>query len=290
MREGYCRPIPFRDTDAFRRRFELRLDMDCEDPFTFELWSRYDRRAKQVRPIFIDVWTRCRKCDACRKRKAMYWSGRARTEFDKSPATYMVTLTMRPEVHYHFDAVMHRNHPELAEALRVQARDTGLAAATLFRFRAQTVGAEVQKYLKRIRLRAPYRYLQVAEAHKESGSAVSGRPHFHLLVHEQEMGALVHESEYRLDRGYCTRCSRWHTREGELCDHAFVRYQWAHGHTKVVRCMDAKSAMYLCKYVSKSLSFKVRASQGYGEEGLDTKAGLPQTRNGYEVRPEGSES
>lgn len=213
----------------------------------------------------------------------MYWSGRARAEFEKWPATYMVTLTMRPEMHYHFDAIMYDRFPQLAK--EIKALPEGLAAATLFTRRTQVVGPEVTKYLKRVRLRAPFRYLQVAERHREPEpgevSAVAGRPHFHILLHELELGALVKPEEYRLERGYCTRCARFHTKEGELCDHAYLRQQWTYGFTKIRRCVDSRSATYLCKYISKAMSSRVRASIDYGGEGL-VEAGPHLARSGTE--------
>lgn len=215
----------------------------------------------------------------------MYWAHRAVDEFYANPSTYMVTLTLAPEMHYFFDAQMHSSAPELGPRLSAmeKAGETGLASATLFRARAQTIGAEVQRYLKRIRKRAPFRYLQVAEAHgSDSHPGVAGRPHFHILLHELELGTLITESEYKLEAGPCTRCSRWHKNAGELCDHAFVRVQWPHGHTKVVRCIDHKSAFYLCKYMSKAMEVRVRASIDYG----DWTPGLAVTRAGGEIRDE----
>lgn len=212
----------------------------------------------------------------------MYWAARAVEEFHANPSTYMVTLTLRPEMHYHFDAVMHQRAPELLPRLREieKAGRSGLASATLFRARAQNMGTEIQRYLKRLRKRAPLRYLQVAEAHREGESLVAGRPHFHLLVHEVELGTLVRPGEYRVENGHCPRCDRWHKSAFELCDHAFVRTQWPHGYTKVVRCVDEKTAYYLCKYMSKAMEVRVRASLDYG----DWRPGLAvQARAGSET-------
>lgn len=256
-------PIGYVETTRFRRKFRMALAMDCEEPFTYELHARYDGRGRQAKPIWVEVETRCRKCERCRKRKSMYWAGRAITEFQRNPSTYMVTLTFAPEVHYFYDAVMHERFPHLNEELKARQ---GLASATLFAYRARVLGHEVTKYLWRLRKRARFRTMIVAEAHAESGSAVAGRPHFHILLHEVEDGTLILDTEWRPEAGFCTRCNRVHDKPGEVCDHAFVRYQWAHGFTKVVRCVDAKSVYYLCKYVSKALASRVRASKGYGVE------------------------
>lgn len=256
-------PVAWIDTNEFVRSYVMYLAMDCEEPFVYTMTARYDARGRQAKHISCDVHTRCRKCESCRRRKSMYWAGRAITEFQRNPSTYMVTLTMRPEMHYHFDAVMHERFPGLASELK--ASSDGLASATLFAHRARVIGCEVTKYLKRLRKRAPFRTMVVAEAHKEGDSLVAGRPHFHLLIHEVENGTLIQDSEWRLDQGFCTRCNRIHSDSGMVCDHAFVRYQWPHGFTKVVRCVDEKSVYYLCKYVSKAMMSRVRASQRYGD-------------------------
>ena len=120
--------------------------------------------------------------------------------------------------------------------------------------------------------RGPFRYLLVAERHlANSASEAYGRPHFHLLVHEKA-AALITEREWSPHAGPCENgClnkwgkPRYHV-AGEVCDHALIRGQWPHGFTKVIRCMDAKSAVYVCKYVSKDPMARVRASIGYGGE------------------------
>lgn len=84
-------------------------------------------------------------------------------------------------------------------------------------------------------------------------------------------------SEWQDFEGFCEAGCRdpngrpvWHE-AGTLHDHAFVRQQWPLGFTTVKRCMDMKSAVYVCKYVSKDPMARVRASIGYGKtlEGID---------------------
>jgi len=278
---GWLRPMPWAGEDRFRRHFRADLSMDCEGPYEYTLYGRYDRRNDMGRAIFVTMKTRCRKCEPCRERRSLYWSARAMTEYDRWPSTYMVTLTLRPEVHYYFDAKVH-------EALRpkhaIEASEGRLAPATLYAYRARVLGAEVTKYLKRVRKRAPFRYLLVAEAHKNAG-AVFKRPHFHLLIHEVETGTLVKPHERAAQDGMCHTCGRLHY-AGELCDHAFLRTRWEHGFTKAVLAYDSKSVYYLCKYISKDMQARVRASIDYGEERLSPNA-LNELGLGPERRSEG---
>jgi len=283
---GWCKPVPSHDVEGrFRRRFAADLAMDCEEPITVEVWGRYDRRCKQTTAIFVDVTTRCRKCESCLRRKARFWTGRAMTEYLGANATWMVTLTLRPEMHYYFDARMQQPLYRGSRMVRdaVRPPEGGLASATGFRLRAREIGYEITDYLKRVRkYRGPFRYLLVAERHlANSASEAYGRPHFHLLVHEGA-AALITANEWAAHAGPCEHgCTNVHGKPryhvaGEVCDHALVRGQWPHGFTKVMRCMDVKSAVYVCKYVSKDPMARVRASIGYGGE----KEAPPQTLDG----------
>lgn len=272
--EGWCEAVPSHDVPGrFRRRFKADLSMNCEDPRVVEVFGRYNRKCEQVRGIFVDVSTRCRKCETCLSNKARFWTARARDEFERAGSTYMVTLTLRPEVHYELDARMQvpliRGRKMVRDAVGPLS---GLAPATLFRYRAREIGYEITDMLKRIRKRSPYRYLLVAERHmKDPNSPVFGRPHFHMLLHLNEGSPLVQPSDWQDFEGPCEAACRtpqgrpvWHKR-GTVHDHAFVRSQWPHGFTTVMRCMDSKSAVYVCKYVSKDPMARVRASIGYGK-------------------------
>lgn len=287
LAEGWCRRINRVDANGApvdldrytrpRRYFVANLSMDCESPKVVEIWGRYNRRSEQTKPIFVDVHTRCRKCEACLSRKAKYWTGRAFDEFNAAPATYMITLTVEPELHYQFDARMQQPLYRGSTLIRDKVGPlNGLAPATIFRLRAREIGYEVTDYLKRIRKRAKFRYLLVAERHmKNPESPVYGRPHFHVLLHELKDGSLVHPNEWQLEPGPCEADCKYgtsrlvHKKPGTVHDHAFVRTQWAHGFTTVVRCVDVKSAIYVCKYVSKDPMARVRASIGYGKTTTD---------------------
>ena len=96
------------------------------------------------------------------------------------------------------------------------------------------VGREVTRYLKRVRKEsgARVRYLLVAERHK------SGQPHLHIMVHEADQERPVR---------YATLANQWKL--------GFVHFKLA---------QDTKTAAYVCKYISKALLARVRASLRYG--------------------------
>lgn len=109
-----------------------------------------------------------------------------------------------------------------------------------FAERLKEIGREVTLWLKRVRKvsGAPLRYLLVAERHK------SGDPHLHILLTETDAAKPV----------------RYRT----------LAQQWKLGFTKFNLARDSKVALYICKYISKDLSARVRASLGYGKDVKDT--------------------
>ena len=90
---------------------------------------------------------------------------------------------------------------------------------------------EIQRFLKRIRKnsKAKLRYICVQELHK------NGNPHYHLLIHEVE--------------GTLTK--------------AVLQSAWSYGFSQA-KLADPKTAIYVCKYLTKSQGARVRASLGYG--------------------------
>ena len=113
-----------------------------------------------------------------------------------------------------------------------------------FMERMTEIGREVTLYLKRVRKEsgARVRYLLVAEAHK------SGLPHLHILVHEASPDKPV----------------RHKTLEG----------QWKLGFTRFKLAHDVKTASYVCKYISKALLARVRASLRYGQGEAERPEGI----------------
>ena len=188
-----------------------------------------DQRTKI--PLTLRLTVRCRRCDACRRRRAMFWRLRAQAETQAAVRTWFGTLTLRPELH---QQCVDRARTALAH----QGVDfDALPFGEQFTERCKYSGELVTKYLKRVRKDAkmPFRFLCVTEHHK------SGLPHYHLLVHEAVEGSVKH---------------------------ATLRGQWDAGFCKWVLVQDLKQASYLCKYLSKATVARVRASVAYGEGGL----------------------
>lgn len=266
------------------RVVKLNLAMDCEEPYAFELFARSRKIIGRVVYTVIGE-SRCRKCFSCVRRKSLFWTGRAVTEFLQAPRTWFGTLTLSPEEHFRIDA-------------RAQARLWSksvdwrrLSAMEQFEERAKEVGLEMTNFIKRLRkgngvvsdagpalphLGVKIRYLLIAEQHDSvhTSDEMRGRPHYHMLIHEQEAGALVvgnPKAALLSASGRSLEMERRHykTRTGWkpgvfAADEAFIRRQWKLGYTKFQMADSANSAVYVCKYLTKALHVRVRASQGYG--------------------------
>lgn len=181
-------------------------------------------------PLCVEISTRCRKCDKCRKARADEWRYRAREELRRAARSWFGTLTLSPAAHYRV----------LCEA-RAHASARAVPWATLtdderFKRVALTSLKEVTKYIKRVRKQSgvPLRYICVTERHK------SGLPHFHLLVHEVELRPVTHK---------------------------ILSSQWTLGFEKwrLVPFEDLNSARYVTKYLTKDAKTRIRASQLYGQ-------------------------
>ena len=220
----------------------------CIKPVPIELLGRSEDGSKV---LYIDIWTRCRRCTKCLQRRMYDWQDRARFETLMASRTWFGTLT--------FDA----GEQYLAEA-RAQSREDSqgvywseLTGLQQFSAHVREHSAELTKWLKRVRKQSgsSYRYLLVAEAHK------SGWPHFHCLIHERAGFLPI----------------SWRTLNG----------QWKPGFSQFKLVENLDQAVYLCKYLSKSLLARVRASKGYGRmtdfpigEVRDVKTSTPQAKLG----------
>lgn len=263
------------------RKVTLRLAMDCAEPYRSTMYSRISAtHGRKVQPFTIWIEAQCRKCPKCKRRRAMYWQGRALTEYMMAPRTLFGTITMSVEEHLRLDDLI---HVRLAEG-RVGFRD--LSAREIFEERVKEFGAEVTKYLDRLRKGDEthprpirHRYLLIAEVHdsEKTSPEMKGRPHFHLLLHEVgQAGQLVHgdpmeailtgdrDGEY-IRKFRKDRWGRWQP-IAVVADDAFIRKNWTLGFTNLQWAQSAASATYVCKYLSKSLMLRVRASQHYGDE------------------------
>lgn len=219
---------------------------DCHKPWTTVLWGRaaapHGEKRVLVRPLkenttaILEIETRCRKCPACLWARQRRWYGAAMQELALAPRTWFGTLTLSPENHFRY---------QLLAQKRCEARSVdyhALSASEQYVERHNAIGAELTRYLKRIRKNsgAKLRYLLVAEKHK------SGEPHYHMLLHEVNHGGKV------LHRHLS---NAWHL--------GFENWRLSDP-------LKPKSAAYLCKYLAKSAEARVRASQRYGGASSDT--------------------
>lgn len=288
---------------VFQRAVRLRLNMDCVDPYPFELIARYSSFARKPKGLMVIYGlSRCRKCDPCRERRSLFWTGRAMDEFRASARTYLGTFTTSVDKDQEFDWRLLTGFR--GEGLpRVPPIDIyGLPEARRFEARASIIGDEISKWLKRLRKgqdrplagghwRPKLRYLLIAEAH--DGESTSdwkrGRPHFHILLHEQEAGALVqgdlHQAwtrgrSYELVKRRVFERGQWIDTLWASND-AWIKTMWEHGHSSFRLCVDAKSAVYPCKYLTKGMRLRVRASLAYGGvTGNQSRIGAPLTEGG----------
>lgn len=224
-------------------------------------------------PIWLIAEVPCRKCDNCLKRRARAWSIRAQQEFRVAQRTWFGTLTVSPQA---MSAALNHARARVA-ANEILDAATGEflkedyerlpeneRVAHLHRY----FSPRITRYLKRVRkgalpeylwpkaaiassLIGPYkiygrffeawathfRFLCVAELGSENG-----RLHYHMLVHERVGSDPIRR--------------------------VLLSNQWRSeglGYTDFHLCNTASQASYLCKYLTKSLLVRVRASKNYGE-------------------------
>jgi len=267
-------------------RWEVNSAGECEAPVVAHFIGRAipglpgSRMPKGIRAYLVSTVRRCRRCEWCKMMRASHWSHRARTEYDRASRTWLGTITLSPLNHVQLDAkVASRAHETGAAWL------TDWSASDQFRARCEVMGAMISVWIKRFRqaevrrrrrearrhvfvipgkqtrsrsrftlgrfsvVPADFRYLLVAEMHK------SGRPHFHILVHEEWPFELVRANEY------------YRTQKGavRVDDRAMIRQKWQLGFTQFELCAEERQATYLCKYLAKDMLWRVRASTRYGD-------------------------
>lgn len=274
---GYAEHVGFRN-------YMLRMAMDCEDPYRFTLYSRGSiRDGVRVPPLTVHGESRCRKCFSCSRRRSKMWAARAIKEYEKWPLTLFGTFTMSPQEHYEVDV-------RATQLLAERSVDFDCASdAERFTARARVFGAEVTNWIKRIRSGRdghtfiPIRYLLIAEAHDSENTSpdMVGRPHYHMLLHSMEPSSAVIGSPQRAievgpSKTSCDvlagewECRNVLDRKGNwvpkafVRDEAFIRRQWTLGHTKWQWADSHASAFYVCKYLTKAMHVRVRASLHYG--------------------------
>lgn len=216
---------------------------NCENPHRVE---RKYSNGKGTGSLHLDLDVRCRRCRSCLRYRAYVWRERAVTELRLSARTWFTTLTLSPDFQYR----------AIAQA-ELHARSRGVRWAELdddqrLSRRHAVIGQEITRFLKRLRKNAgvPIRYLLVLERHK------SGDPHYHLLLHEPVPGR-----ELR---------------------HRHIKDAWRWGFSQARLVADdhpEKASSYVAKYISKTLSNRVRASRGYGS-GYASEFLAEKARNG----------
>lgn len=191
-------------------------------------WFRERRKAT----AYIKV--RCRKCENCLNHRRRQWTAKAILETKVSRRTWFVTLTYDPNHRF----IAKAKAEKLCRTRRAEGFDM-LTPNERFRAIERQTSADVTRWLKRLRKNtsAKVRYLLVSEAHKD------GFPHYHLLVHETDNVSVSKRD---------------------------IQGSWQAGFSgaKLVDTHDAKATGYVCKYLSKSASTRVRASQRYGDANL----------------------
>lgn len=188
----------------------------------------YDGHASS-HPIWLTLMTRCRRCKACLRARAMKWRNAALCELERSSRTWFCTFTLREDEQW-------LNTCRASEAARKRSVVfSDLSPGDQFRESVRAFGPSLTRYLKRVRKNsgAKMRYLLVAEAHK------SGLPHFHALLHEMDPARPLRK-----------RC---------------IEDAWGYGFTNVKLVNDQAPAWYVCKYLTKDVATRVRSSLHYGK-------------------------
>lgn len=261
------------------RRVTLELAMDCEGPFRKTLYSSISAtHGKAVAPMWVYLAMQCRQCFSCKRRRSLFWQAKAFTEYSMCANTLFGTITMSPAEQCRLDDLITLR---LAKG-RVDFNQ--LSQREIFAERVKEFGAEVTKWLKRVRKlrKLPHgalRYLLVAEVHDSESTSeeMRGRPHYHILMHEHEAGQLVdgnpldvlrtreRSGDYVHRWVMNNRLNKWEERVF-LADDAPIRAAWSLGFTNFQWAHSAQAATYVCAYLSKSLMLRVRPSLHYGDE------------------------
>lgn len=187
----------------------------------------YDGRFS-AHALWITITVRCRRCAECLKQRAAKWRTAAMTELERSSRSWFCTFTLNPHEQF-----MLTCKSAIAEQKRSVDFHT-LEGPDAFRSRVRTFGPDIGRFFKRVRKNsgAKIRYLWVAEAHK------TGLPHFHALLHECDPARPLRK--------------------------AVIKDAWGYGFSDVKLVNDQAPAWYVCKYLTKYASARVRASLHYG--------------------------
>lgn len=178
--------------------------------------------------LYLEHWLRCNRCSECLKHRARLWAARIHYEVENAPRTWFGTLTLNPS----------RLFQTELEARRAVAGYDQLPLWDKRKERLRVSGSEVTRYMKRLRKEATAKIRFVCVTETTSSGEREFHPHYHLLVHEQTRGALLHSV---LAKHWTWGFEKWRLIEPQ------TRPEW-----------------YLCKYLLKERGDRVRASVLYG--------------------------
>jgi hypothetical protein len=209
---------------------------DCLSPKVREFDGRVSKRDQKYvlplqdgRSIFVTLTVRCRKCEKCLSARAARWRYRVKHEHSKAVRSWFSTLTLRPDVHEH-----------IANQCRLHFIRNGLDFDMLpekdqWKELVKAHGRLTTLFYKRVRKAgARIRYCQVAEKHK------SGLLHWHVIIHEPS--------------------------PDHPALHAVLKKAWEWGFSDFKLADNSHEVTYICKYLTKSVLAKVRASTDYGKD------------------------
>lgn len=256
-----ARPDVREDGLAYKRRLRWDIAGSCESPRIQEYWSKFHVSTKRGVPLGVELTVRCRKCRWCLAKRRNEWASKAVNEVKAAPRTWFLTLTLAPEHHYRAECAV-RAAVAGYDSLPHDKRFRALLALVRASMRGDeppfSYSRELTLFLKRVRKnsKARFRYLLVAEAHK------SGLPHFHMLLHEVE----------------------------QPIRKAVIKAAWQVGFSKVALCEGSHGALYLCKYLAKDASTRIRASFKYGSAISTHEMHSDSVRTMTPTNPEAGES
>lgn len=205
----------------------------CDDPCKIARGTKAGGMNKAVEVAFH---VPCRKCEKCLKFRRLQWRDRAMTEILRSPRTWFITLTFDP---HHLAGIKIEATSPVTNLKKVEGKMEWFES-TSYRTVERTAYAHVQKYLKRLRKSSgrKFKYLAVFEL-----GSKTGRPHYHLLLHEQD-GPVTKQM---IEDQWRSFVSARLVAKDELRD---VR----------------RKASYITSYATKSFDIRPRASVAYGKD------------------------
>lgn len=226
----------------------------CERPILRAKIGRreFHRRETTAKPLVLNQYLRCRKCDGCIVHNKNSWAMRARDEFYSSVRTWMATFTMSPVEHALLDAAAYRRW----------TGDVPPNASELLGLRTQVFGHRLAQWVQSVSRRAPAAtrsYLLVAEKHDSARTSTEmrGRVHYHALFSEKKLHVLFEDTD-----------CEWATERGRLVyrvkDDTRPRKLWPWGFSKFILVGDERGCSYATKYMDLALDARTKASRRYG--------------------------